>query len=32
MSLRGAAVVVAVYVVTLTVFASITWLQYWDHP
>ena len=30
-SLTGAAVVVAVYVVTLTIFASITWLQFWDY-
>ncbi|WP_193044633.1 antibiotic biosynthesis monooxygenase [Mycolicibacterium baixiangningiae] len=30
-SLRGAAVVVTVYVVTLAIFASITWLQYWDY-
>ncbi|BBY18073.1 antibiotic biosynthesis monooxygenase [Mycolicibacterium litorale] len=30
-TLRGAAVVLAVYVVTLTLFASITWLQYWDY-
>lgn len=30
-SLRGAGVVVAVYAVTLTVFASITWLQFWDY-
>lgn len=31
-SLRGAAVVVAVYAVTLAVFAGITWLQFWDYP
>lgn len=31
-SLRGAAVVVGVYAVTLAVFASITWLQFWDYP
>lgn len=31
-SVRGAAVVLAVYVVTLALFASVTWLQYWDHP
>jgi uncharacterized protein len=30
-SLTGAAVVVAVYAVTLTIFASITWLQFWDY-
>lgn len=30
-SLRGAAVVVAVYAVTLTVFATVRWLQYWDY-
>ena len=27
----GAAVVVAVYAVTLTIFASVTWLQFWDY-
>ncbi len=31
-SLRGAAVVSGVYAVTLVVFASITWLQFWDYP
>ncbi|MEN4475242.1 antibiotic biosynthesis monooxygenase [Mycolicibacterium cosmeticum] len=31
-SVRGAAAVCAVYAVTLTVFASITWLQFWDYP
>lgn len=30
-SVRGAGVVVAVYVVTLTVFATVTWLQFWDY-
>lgn len=30
-SVRGAAVVVAVYAVTLAVFATVTWLQYWDY-
>jgi antibiotic biosynthesis monooxygenase (ABM) superfamily enzyme len=30
-TLRGAAVVGAVYVVTLTVFATVTWLQFWDY-
>lgn len=30
-TLRGAAVVVAVYVVTLTIFATVTWLQFWDY-
>jgi antibiotic biosynthesis monooxygenase (ABM) superfamily enzyme len=29
-SLRGAAVVLGVYAVTLGVFASVRWLQYWD--
>jgi hypothetical protein len=31
LSLIGAAVVVGVYAVTLTVFASLTWLQFWDY-
>uniref|UniRef100_A0A5Q5CAT6 Antibiotic biosynthesis monooxygenase n=1 Tax=Mycobacterium sp. (strain JLS) TaxID=164757 RepID=A0A5Q5CAT6_MYCSJ len=31
-TLRGAAVVVAVYALTLALFASVAWLQYWDHP
>jgi uncharacterized protein len=30
-TLRGAAVVAAVYAVTLTIFATATWLQFWDH-
>ena len=30
-TLRGAAVVVAVYAVTLTIFATVTWLQFWDY-
>ena len=30
-NLRGTAFVVAVYVVTLAIFASVTWLQYWDY-
>lgn len=30
-SLRGAGLVVAVYVVTLTLFATVTWLQFWDY-
>ncbi len=30
-TVRGAAIVGAVYVLTLTVFASITWLQFWDY-
>jgi antibiotic biosynthesis monooxygenase (ABM) superfamily enzyme len=30
-SLFGAGVVVAVYAVTLTLFASVTWLQFWDY-
>jgi hypothetical protein len=30
-SLRGATVVVAVYAVTLAVFAAVRWLQYWDY-
>jgi antibiotic biosynthesis monooxygenase (ABM) superfamily enzyme len=30
-SVRGAAVVVAVYAVTLAVFATVRWLQYWDY-
>ena len=30
-TVRGAAIVGAVYVVTLTIFASITWLQFWDY-
>jgi uncharacterized protein len=29
-TVRGAAIVVAVYVATLTIFATITWLQFWD--
>lgn len=29
---RGTAVVLAVYAVTLAVFAGITWLQFWDYP
>lgn len=31
-SLRGAAMVAALYALTLILFASVTWLQYWDHP
>jgi hypothetical protein len=27
----GAAVVAGVYAVTLTIFASVTWLQFWDY-
>lgn len=30
-SVRGAAIVVGVYVVTLTVFASVRYLQFWDY-
>jgi hypothetical protein len=30
-SVRGAVVVVALYALTLALFASITWLQYWDY-
>ena len=30
-SVIGAAVVVGVYIVTLTIFASVTWLQFWDY-
>ena len=30
-SLVGAAVVAAVYAATLTIFASVTWLQFWDY-
>jgi hypothetical protein len=30
-SLRGALVVAAVYAVTLAIFATVTWLQYWDY-
>lgn len=29
---RRAHAVVAVYALTLALFASVTWLQYWDHP
>ena len=29
-SAAGAAVIVALYLVTLTAFATVTWLQYWD--
>jgi antibiotic biosynthesis monooxygenase (ABM) superfamily enzyme len=31
-SLIGAGVVVVVYVATLTLFASVQWLQFWDYP
>lgn len=31
LALRGAAVVGAVYAVTLTAFATVTWLQFWAH-
>ncbi|SCX22450.1 antibiotic biosynthesis monooxygenase [Mycolicibacterium fluoranthenivorans] len=31
-TVRGTAVIFAVYAVTLAVFASITWLQFWDYP
>lgn len=31
-SLAGAAVVAAGYALTLTIFASVTWLQFWQHP
>ncbi len=27
----GAAVVTVVYAVTLTIFAAVTWLQFWDY-
>jgi antibiotic biosynthesis monooxygenase (ABM) superfamily enzyme len=30
-SLRGALVVVGVYAVTLAIFATVTWLQFWDY-
>jgi antibiotic biosynthesis monooxygenase (ABM) superfamily enzyme len=30
-SVRGAVVVVALYVLTLVLFASVTWLQFWDY-
>jgi antibiotic biosynthesis monooxygenase (ABM) superfamily enzyme len=30
-TLRGVAIVVAGYVVTLAIFATVTWLQYWDY-
>jgi uncharacterized protein len=30
-NLRGAAFVISVYVVTLAVFASVTWLHFWDY-
>ena len=30
-TLRGAAAVGAVYAVTLTAFATVTWLQFWAH-
>jgi antibiotic biosynthesis monooxygenase (ABM) superfamily enzyme len=30
-SVIGAAVVAGVYAVTLTIFASVTWLQFWDY-
>ena len=28
---RGVAAVIAVYAVTLTLFASVKWLQFWDY-
>jgi antibiotic biosynthesis monooxygenase (ABM) superfamily enzyme len=31
-TVRGTAVIFAVYAITLAVFASITWLQFWDYP
>lgn len=31
-SLAGAAAVVALYVVSLALFATVQWLQYWNHP
>lgn len=31
-TIRGAAAVCAVYAVTLTLFATVTWLQFWDYP
>jgi C4-dicarboxylate transporter len=30
-SIIGAVVVCAVYAITLTVFASVRWLQFWDY-
>lgn len=30
-TLRGVGIVVAGYVITLAIFATITWLQYWDY-
>ncbi len=31
-SVRGASVVAVVYAATLALFASVTWLQFWDYP
>lgn len=31
-SARGATIVALVYAATLTLFASVTWLQFWDYP
>lgn len=30
--LAGAAAVVALYVLSLVLFATVPWLQYWNHP